>query len=65
MSSRQNADFAANGSQILIAASVHPFLLVEHADAKRLFLDVIERLRDRELVGLGKFLEHGRFYLFL
>ena len=26
------------------------------------FCDVIERLRDRELVGLGKFLEHRRLH---
>ena len=35
-------------TQILVAAPVHSLLLFQNADAEGLFLDVIERLRDRE-----------------
>ena len=56
------AHFALDRAQVLIAAAVHPFLFVENADAEGLLLHVIERLRDGELVGLGKFLQHGRFH---
>ena len=52
-------------AQILIAAAVHALLFVEHADAESFLLHVIERLRDRELVGLGEFLEHRRFHFFV
>ena len=40
-------------------------MFVEHADPERFLLHVIECLRDREVVGVGKFLEHLRFHLFL
>ena len=62
---RQHADFAGDRTQILITAAVHALLFVEHADAEGFLLHVIERLRDRELVGLGKFLQHRRFHFFL
>src|SRR5438046_2592286 len=44
MGAREHADFARNRTQVLVTAAVHSLLLVEHADAERLFLDVIECL---------------------
>ena len=65
MRARQNADFAGDLPQILVAAAIHALLLVEHADAERFLLDVIERLGDRELVGLREFLQHRGLHFFL
>src|SRR6188472_931187 len=48
---RQTTYFATDRSQILIAATIDPFLFFQSADAKRLFLDVIECLRNRKGVG--------------
>ena len=62
MRARQNADFAGDRAQIMVAAAIDAFLFVENADAKRFFLDVIERLRDRELVGLRIFLQDRRLH---
>ncbi len=60
----EHADFAIDLTQILIAAAIHALLLVEHADAESLLLHVIEGLGNRELVGLGEFLQHRRFHFF-
>ena len=65
MRTRQDADFARDWTQVLITAAVHPLLFVEHTDAEGFLLHVIERLRDRELVGVREFLQDGRFHLFL
>ena len=64
VSAREHAYFATDRSQIFIAAAVHAFLFVEHADAKRFLLHVIEGLRDRELVRFRIFFEHGGFHFF-
>ena len=53
---RQHADFAGDLAQIVVAAAVDALLLVENVAAERFLLDVIERLVDRELVGLREFL---------
>src|SRR5437016_13918837 len=53
---REHAYFAGDRTQVLIAAAIHALLLVEHANAEGFLLHVIERLRDRELVGVGEFL---------
>src|SRR5262245_60015316 len=55
---RQNAHFATDGSQILVATTVNAFLLFQDTDAKRLLLDVIECLRDRKGIGLRMFFEN-------
>ena len=52
MRARQHADFAGDLAQVIVAAAINALLLVENADAERFLLHVIERLRDRELVGL-------------
>ena len=58
----QHADFAADLSQILIAAPIHPLLLFQDADAESFFLDVIEGLRNGEIVCFGVFLQNRRFH---
>src|SRR5205823_8903167 len=65
MRARQDSDFAGYLAQILISATVHSLLLFENAATKRRLLDVIERLRDRKLVGLGMFLDDRLFYFFV
>ena len=57
MSARQKAHFAADRPQIPIAAPINAFLFFQNADAKRLLLDVIECLRDREGISLRTFLQ--------
>src|SRR5438067_7926206 len=60
----QHPNLAADLTQILIAAAIHSLLFFQDADAKGLFLDVIEGLRNGELVRLGIFLEHRcRYFL--
>src|SRR5262245_7753058 len=54
----QNAHFATNRPQILVAATIDALLFFQNADAKRLFLDVIECLRDCEGIGLGMFFQN-------
>src|SRR5205085_521671 len=65
MGPREHTDFACDRTQVLITTAVHPLLFVEDADAKSFFLDVIESLRDGELVCIGELLEDGRLHLFL
>ena len=55
--SRQHADFAGDLPQILISAAVHAFLFFENTFAESFLLHVIERLRDRELVGFRMFFQ--------
>ena len=62
MSAREDADFAGDLAQIVVAAAVDAFLLVEDVAAERFFLDVIEGLIDRELLRVRKFLEHRRLH---
>ena len=62
MRAREDADFAGDLAQIVVAAAVDALLLVEDVAAERFFLDVIERLVDRELVRVRKFFEHGRLH---
>ena len=62
MGAREDADFAGDLAQVVVAAAVHTLLLVEDVAPERFLLDVIERLVDRELVGFGKLLEHGRLH---
>ena len=64
MRSRKHADFASDLPQILITAAVHAFLFFENAFAKRLLLDVIERLRDRERIGLRMFFQDRHLHFF-
>src|SRR5205809_7038261 len=58
----QYPNLAADLTQILIAAAIHSLLFFQDADAKGFFLDVIEGLRNGELVRLGIFLEHRCLY---
>src|SRR5207245_5704822 len=44
MRARQDAHFATDRPQILVTAAIDAFLFFQNADAKRLFLDVIECL---------------------
>src|SRR5437762_4061243 len=60
----QHPNFAADLTQILIAASIHPLLSFQHTDAKRLYLDVVEGLGNSEIVRLGIFLKHRRLHFF-
>ena len=62
MGAREDADFARDLAQVLVAAAIHALLLVEDADAEGLFLHVIERLVDRELVRFREFFEHCRLH---
>src|ERR1700694_4608872 len=55
MRAREHADFAGDLPQILITAAIHAFLFFENAFSKCFLLHVIERLRNRERVGLGMF----------
>src|SRR5437762_2682762 len=64
MRARENADLARDRAQLLIAAAIDTFLLVQNADAERFLLHVIERLRDRELVGLGMFFQDRHIHFF-
>src|SRR5438477_2965269 len=64
MRARENADLARDRAQLLIAPTVDTFLLVQNADAERFLLHVIERLRDRELVGLGMFFQDRHLHFF-
>ena len=64
MRAREDADFAGDLAQIVVAAAVDALLLVEDAAAERLLLDVIERLVDREFVRVRELLEDGGFHFF-
>ena len=64
MRARQHAHFAGDRAQLLITATVHAFLFVQNADAKRFFLHVIECLRDREGIGLGVLFQDRALYFF-
>jgi len=58
----QHPYFAADLTQILIAPSIHPLLFFQHTDAEGFFLDVVEGLRNGEIVNLGVFLKHRRLH---
>ena len=64
MRARQHRHFAADRTQILVTAPVHSLLFFQNADTESLFLDIIECLRNREVVRLRIFLQDRCFYFF-
>src|ERR1044072_2082671 len=64
MCPRRHRDFTADRTQILVTAPVHSLLLFQNADTEGLFLDIIECLRDREIVRLWVFFQDRCFYFF-
>src|SRR5437762_698709 len=58
----QHSDFAADLTQILIAASIHSLLFFQNTDAERFFLDIVEGLGNSEIVGFWILLQHSRLH---
>ena len=62
MGAREDADFARDLAQVVVAAAIDPLLLVENVAAEGLFLHIIKRLVDREFVRFREFFDHCRLH---
>src|SRR5262245_46991509 len=64
MCSREHAYFAADWTQIAVTTPIHAFLCFQNARSDRFAVHDFECLLHRKCVGLRKFFENRRLYLF-